>query len=129
MHPPECDTTNNIAKIQIIESLPAVPPKQRLCLNGTTVPTLGYAADTISGVAYQWQESTDNINWTDIPSETNSAYTPPVTIRQTAGNYYYRRVRTYAGLVIPLTITDGVFTLIVEPCYLPVNPHLRGWMR
>jgi hypothetical protein len=125
----ECDTLNNPIEIQLIEPYPALPAKQRLCLNGTTVPTLSYVADNISGVLYQWQESTDNINWTDILSATNSSYAPPITIRQTAGNYYYRRIRTYLGLDIPTIVTDEAFKITVAPCFLPVNPHLRGKMR
>ncbi len=45
-----------------------------------------------SGVSYQWQSSTDNINWSDISSAINPTYTPTITT-----NIYFRCNVTCSG--------------------------------
>lgn len=59
--------------------------------NNTSIPM---EAKLVSGgfvnPAYQWQQSTDRVNWIDIPGETGLTYTPSYSI----ANTYYLRVRS-----------------------------------
>jgi hypothetical protein len=47
----------------------------------------GSVSAGFSNPAYQWQLSTDNINWSDISSATTSSYVRKPTVQ---GTYYYR---------------------------------------
>jgi hypothetical protein len=70
-----------------------------------------------AGAQYQWQESTDNNNWTDIPAATNITYQAPVVSQDT----WYRRKASLAGDIafsntIKLTIASPG-----DPSVIPVN--------
>jgi hypothetical protein len=72
-----------------------VAANQTLCPN--TIPTAftSIAAATImaggTAATYQWQKSTDNVNFSDIPSATGLTYTETIALTATT---YYRRVAT-----------------------------------
>jgi len=81
---------------------------------------------TTSGTAtpvYQWQQSTDNINYTDIANETNATYTIP---NITTTTYYRVKVaRDIANLNNNYCSTlSEIFTVIINP--LPNAPTSNG---
>ncbi|MBT8263930.1 MAG: T9SS type B sorting domain-containing protein [Muriicola sp.] len=69
---------------------------------------------------YQWQESSDNITWSDIPNETSDSYTTPPTIV----NRYYR-VKVSEDLVNIsnnlCNVISEVFEIILVPTPAPPN--------
>jgi gliding motility-associated-like protein len=73
--------------------------------------------------AYQWQESTDNLNWTDINSETSNTYTTP-----TLANSRFFRVKVAEDPINvsnPLcNVVSEVFSALVIP--IPEAPISNG---
>jgi len=72
---------------------------------------------------YQWQESTDGINWSDIPGETNQTFATPALINST---YYRVKVAEDAiNLSNPLCNSlSEVFEIIIVP--KPNSPVSNG---
>lgn len=73
--------------------------------------------------AYQWQESTDNVNWADIPGETNQNFTTPAL---TSTRYYRVKVAEDAvNLANPLCSSlSDVFEIQIVP--QPATPISDG---
>lgn len=67
---------------------------------------------------YQWQSSTDNVTFTDIPAATSKDYDPPVLNTTT----YYRRTVTSGSCTTPLI--SGVVTIQVTTS--PATPVLTA---
>jgi gliding motility-associated-like protein len=68
---------------------------ENICDDDKTVYVLkGNISSGYITPAYQWQTSSDSINWTDIPNATTTTYTRQPT---TAGTYYYRLAVAEAG--------------------------------
>jgi len=69
---------------------------------------------------YQWQESSDNSNWVDIPGETTATYTTPPT----NDNRYYR-VKVSEDLINIsnnlCNVISEVFEMILVPTPAPPN--------
>ncbi|WP_297762490.1 T9SS type B sorting domain-containing protein [uncultured Muriicola sp.] len=69
---------------------------------------------------YQWQESTDAINWTDIPGETTDTYTTPLV---NTDSYY--RVKVSEDLINIsndlCNVISEVFEIILVPTPNPPN--------
>jgi hypothetical protein len=61
------------------------------CLGESAIYTLSVTATGVSPLTYQWQSSTNNSTWANIPGAVNATYNPPVS---TLGVMYYRRVTT-----------------------------------
>lgn len=86
---------------------------QSICYNSAPSPFVQVTAPTGgSGVFnFQWQNSPDGINWSNIPGATAPEYSPPALTITT----YFRRVVTSSGLTTfgdPVLITvDSPFTL------------------
>lgn len=73
--------------------------------------------------AYQWQESLDNTNWTDIPGETNEMFTTPAL---TTTTYYRVKVAEDAiNLANPLCIALSE-TYEVNIITQPIAPVSNG---
>ena len=90
------------------EFLPgAVSPDQDICFN--TQPAL-LSADPPTGgdgnYTYQWQNSTDNITFTDIPGATSLTYQPGLLTQTT---YYRQDQICVCGTVTTATITINVY--------------------
>jgi hypothetical protein len=82
----------------------------------------GYSIPTGSGTTtYQWQSSLNGSDWTDIPGATSLTYNPGVLYQTTWYRWVVRADRcesyTHAARVR------------VSPRLIPVNPHLRSWVR
>ena len=80
--------------------------------SGSVCFSFGDIADTltITGSSigdYQWQESADGIDFSDIPGEQQVDYTPTITA---TGTIYFRRVTTVAATC---SDTSDVYTLVV----------------
>ena len=75
-----------------------------------------------TNTTYQWQSSTDNINFTDLAYATTEDYTPP-TITTTISNVqYYRRVLKAFGVAITATNpATGSVKVTVSPA-IPATP-------
>jgi len=68
------------------------------------------SADVTGGsgtISYQWETSTDNLNWTSINGATGFVYSPPVSI---PGEIYYR-----INIVSGGALCNGDALLIIEP--------------
>lgn len=81
-------------------------------LNNLTYPTGGTGSYT-----YQWQRSTNNLLFTNIPGATNSSYSPD-NLTQTT---YYKRVETSGTCG---NVTSNVVTITV---YNDLNPGVIGF--
>jgi len=56
----------------------SISSSQTICTGGDPVAFTSAAATTnASSVVYQWQMSTDNVNWSNITSATSATYDPP----------------------------------------------------
>ena len=73
-------------------------------------------ATAASGLTYQWQSSTDNINWTNITGATNASYN---TI-QTATSLYYRCVVKCTGSNLSSNSTSVQVTSVSGPSYATI---------
>lgn len=83
---------------------------QSICYN--TVPALLTNIESPAGgigtYSYQWQNSADNITWTNITGATDSTYSPP----QLTGNTWYRR-----------QVTSGKCSSVISnPVFININP-------
>jgi PKD repeat protein len=67
----------------------SISPNQSVCINTQPAIITGLTATGGAGIpAYQWQQSTDSINWSPVPGATALNFTPPVLTTTT----YYRRL-------------------------------------
>ena len=91
----ECDDvsySNNVS-IQVYDILSGgsiIPNVRAICYNA--VPPLITVSSSLNGsgyLSYQWQESTNGTNWTNISNATDAQYRPPAL---TQDRYYRRQV-------------------------------------
>jgi hypothetical protein len=103
--------TGNVLDNDAALSAGSIGANQTIC-SGTVPAALTSDAAATSGAAYQWQSSTDNITFNDIPTATSAGYTPGTLTATT----YFRRKATL------LTNTDytNVITITVNP--IPSTP-------
>lgn len=80
-------STNTISGAAILNVCSGVSPG---LLDGSAY--LPCATSSISNVKFQWQVSTDNVTFTDIPGATSEDYTPAAITTTTNVVRYYRRV-------------------------------------
>lgn len=88
---------------------------QTICFGGSitalsatnTLTTAPVSGDSRFTVTYQWQQSSDNVNFSNISGATSQNYTPTVTA---AGTYYFRRIanvsRTNDGMSSASSLQD-----------------------
>ncbi|MCZ8228926.1 T9SS sorting signal type C domain-containing protein [Flavobacterium sp.] len=96
-------------------------------LTGSGVATQDNSNNKIPPVSFQWQSSTDNVNWTDIASATGKDYIVPGTNPVTATQVYYRRnlkgtTVNSSGCVYSsnvVTIITGTTGTPTAPTYTP----------
>ncbi len=106
----------------VVTVLPASPTivasPETICISGTanlTVsPTISYGTAT-----FQWQTSSNNVNFVDIPGATSSTYTTP-TISVTT--YYRLIIKNGSGVIC----TQPQYTLqVINPAILTTTPGTR----
>ncbi|MES2827007.1 MAG: gliding motility-associated C-terminal domain-containing protein [Bacteroidota bacterium] len=114
----ECAVLNvsNVATITLLKAaIPnsiTAPAELSFCNAGDVGFMLGSIPEVDGIVNYQWQLSTDNINFTNITGATRKDYDPPPITVTTS----YRRVLTYNPCSIA-TPSDTVTAIIV---YVPI---------
>ena len=115
-------STSNTAHITVSAAVTPVftqnPASATYPVNATATPlSVTYTSDT-TPVAYQWQVSNDNSNWSNISGATNATYTPPT---DTAGVKYYRVTVTVGNPGYTASATSGPATITVgvpDPVFL-----------
>ena len=91
-----------------------IMPVSQTLPNGQTptVLTLSGFSPGVTGLTFQWQESADNVNWTNVTGgtgATTSAYTPVAFAGSTV---YYRCVVTCSGSALSANSNS----VIISPC-------------
>ena len=83
-----CTATTAPVIIEVLDDIipPVVAASQGICYN--TIPT-ALSFTSTGNFNYQWQSSTDNINFSDIPGQTGTTYQPGVLT-----NTRYYRIKT-----------------------------------
>lgn len=106
-------TTITVLPLAAITSQP-----EAICFTGTA--TLKLVPETGYGNAYfQWQESPDNLNFTDIPGATDQTYVTPV---HTVDHYYKIIIRNQDSTVC----SEPTYTMVVsQPTILSTTPGSR----
>lgn len=85
---------------------------QNVCINTSAATIVGSTPQGGNGVfIYQWQESTDNITFTDIATATNKDYSPGVM----TVTMYYRRIVTTSLCAGAQGNTSDAVTIKVNP--------------
>jgi len=93
----------------------SISSSQTICVGGNpTAFTSVAATSNAPQIAYQWQSSIDNINWSNIPSATSATYDPPVLSTTT---YYRRMVSALVGGSIVCQNTSNAIsvTVVTDP--------------
>jgi gliding motility-associated-like protein len=86
---------------------------QSICSGGNPTTFSNTAASSnATAVSYQWQISTDNINWTDISGATSATFDPPAL---TLTTYYRRKVNVLVGSTIICQGVTSAITVTVIP--------------
>ena len=90
--------------------------QQRTVCNTETVSLYGSISGGLNNPTYQWQISTDGINWTDIAGATALNFTLPA---QTQGNYQLRMLSAQAGNIgsVNCRFVSGTMLLTSQSCY------------
>ncbi|WP_139923467.1 gliding motility-associated C-terminal domain-containing protein [Hymenobacter sp. DG01] len=87
-----CRQSSGIIQVPDLPEPGSVAGPQVLCAGAAPAAltsTTGASSDADLPLVYQWQTSTDNSNWTDIPGETAATYQPGNSLP--AGVTYFRR--------------------------------------
>lgn len=93
----------------------SIDANQTICVGGDPIAFTSVAATSNAPqIAYQWQSSTDNTNWSNIPSATSATYDPPVLSTTT---YYRRMVSALVGGSIVCQNTSNTIsvTVVTDP--------------
>ncbi|MEO5996787.1 MAG: PKD domain-containing protein [Chitinophagaceae bacterium] len=113
-----CSDTSNIVTITVQASLTNfdITGAQTICAG--TLPEGIIGQLPVSGtipVTYQWESSTDNINWASITGETSQNYSPPAL---TITTYFRRQVKSK---LCGATSQSVEITVNKRPVITPVN--------
>ncbi|MZQ49285.1 MAG: DUF4082 domain-containing protein [Bacteroidales bacterium] len=112
----ECGTVSSasvLVSVNAVLTPGSIGPIQSICYNETpsTLTQLTAPAGGTGSYSYQWQLSSDNSNWSNIPGATQASYSPPALTTNT----YYR-----------LSITSGnCGTVSSNSVLITVNPALH----
>ncbi len=108
---------SNFSEVNI-EKLPdlittSITPNQTICIGGTATFT-STASGGAASYSYQWQSSSDTINWNTISGQNTNQYTTPNNL--VVGTYYYRIEVTnscstiYSNAATLVIVNDPVVT-------------------
>jgi hypothetical protein len=107
-----CSATSNTVTLTLNSFNPGtVGSDQLICSGGNPAAFTNIISPSGSGTyTYQWQNSTDNTNWTNVPATptgTTSTYDPPSGLSVST---YYRRLTSHTAFGITCTLpTNNVF--------------------
>jgi gliding motility-associated-like protein len=108
--------TSNVVTITFIPHLSdntiVAPSESSFCNAGNPSLIRGYAPQAIGSISYQWQQSTDNVTFTDISGANAKDYDPPSVSVTT----YYRRLVT--NLPCNIRTPGNTVTITINP--LPI---------
>jgi hypothetical protein len=116
------DYTINIANCTSSAPVPGniqssvVPP---VCYGGQVQGFTLSLSNTLTGVAYQWQSSPDNANWSNIPGANVSTYTEDMLTMTT---WFRCQVSNCAGVVVNST----PFQMTVQGCWCSANTNFTS---
>jgi gliding motility-associated-like protein len=102
---------SNVVTIQvepaIVNNILTAPPVTDFCTSGQPNTIVGSVPSGGKGTyTYQWQISTDSVNFTDILGITSKDYAPPILYNIT----YYRRTVTSGSCPLP----SNIITIIIQ---------------
>ncbi|MGB1449602.1 MAG: beta strand repeat-containing protein, partial [Flavobacteriaceae bacterium] len=111
-------TVNGITSVGTITSSTAT-----VCSGDVPAVMIGQTATASGAITYQWQQSLDNINYSNISGATSQNYTPTVALATTT---FYRRVAY--STVNSVTCSDETlpFQVVVNPSPVPSLSALPG---
>ncbi|WP_295801701.1 gliding motility-associated C-terminal domain-containing protein [Mucilaginibacter sp.] len=105
------------ASTAIANNVITAPRVTSFCGSGTPATITGSTPTGGAGVfTYQWQNSADSLNYSDIPGANSISYTPPVLNAST----FYRRIVSNCSL----SLTSNVVAVYVGPP--PTAPQVAG---
>ena len=119
-----CLVNTNVVSIQIFDLEPGViAASQTICTGGdpTLISSASNASSTGTTLSYQWQQSTDNVTWTNISGATNTTYDPPILSITT----HFRRVvhASLSGNIICTGFSNEItITLVADPIISEPTP-------
>ncbi len=114
---PECVVTTHTRNRNLMVLPPVVPPvissDQAICFGETPAQLTATSSTGGSGppYSYQWQTSTDNVNWIDLTGEQSFAYSPPLLLATT----WYRIAVTDEGPMNCGTVYSYPAAIVVNP--------------
>ncbi|WP_347160198.1 gliding motility-associated C-terminal domain-containing protein [Pontibacter chitinilyticus] len=99
----------------------SISDAQTICTGAVPDPFTGLTPDGGSGTyTYQWERSTDGINFTSISGATSQNYTPDVAL---TANTWYRRKVTATGSPCATSNSNSILVTITLP---PATPAVAG---
>jgi len=105
------------ASTAIANDVITAPLVTSFCGSGAPATITGSTPTGVAGVfTYQWQNSADSLNYSDIPGANSISYTPPVLNTST----FYRRIVSNCSL----SLTSNVVAVHVAPP--PAAPQVSG---
>ncbi len=105
-----CTEETNILRVTVINFAPgSIGSDQTICENTAPAPFTSVAASGDGSKTYQWENSTDGINFTAVPGATFATYTSPALIQDT----WFRRLATATVNGVPCTeISDTILVTV-----------------
>jgi len=109
-----CSANSPSIAVNIYSLLPgSITNPETICEGGNLVAfTSTNASSNAPTVAYQWQSSTDNLNWANITGATSATYDPPAL---TTTTYYRRLVNALVGGTVICQGQSNTITVTVVP--------------
>ncbi len=110
-----CSTTASPVTISVFDLTPgSIAANQTICVGGDPNPlsSVSNAISSGTSISYQWQQSSDNINWSNIPGATSNTYDPPVLSATT----YYRRtaIASVGGNTVCQNYSNAITITVVN---------------
>ena len=106
-----CSSTTPAIAITVYTLTPgSISSSQTICEGGDLGAFTSVTASSNATLAYQWQSSTDNINWTNISGATSATYNPPALNTTT---YYRRLVNALVGTTVICQDMSNTITITV----------------
>ena len=108
-----CSSTSNTVVVTVNNvTAGSIATNQTICSGGSPAAFTSSSAGSGSGIlSYQWQTSSDNISWSNIPGATAATYTAPGPITSTT---YYRRLRISALNGVVCSANSNTLTVTVN---------------
>ncbi len=110
-----CNLESNAVSVTVQQGIAnnTISANQQVCIG---FPVSALTGSTPTGgdniYTYQWQQSTDQVTWTDIPSGNQIGYQPPSAPNMTV---YYRRVVTTALCTGPQKNASNAVKIAINP--------------